>query len=147
MTLHGDAGGTNVFRVELDDLARPTTFDVRAPAGAKVLVDVRGGPVGDIGWGEFWYSGGVEASDVLLNFAQTLELTVSGFRMDASVLAPYAHLDGTAGDFRGTTVVASQQGDNDFHADGELSGALTVTSTCDVAAPDGAPEIPDPYAP
>jgi choice-of-anchor A domain-containing protein len=112
--LTGTNADTNVFSVDGDDIAMASGFEIRAPAGSTVLVNVSGEAVSFSNFG--MSLAGVTSRTVLFNAyeATSIELHSIGFR--GSLLAPFADVTFDNGDLRGTLVAASLIGSGEFHS-------------------------------
>lgn len=105
LNLTGTNVGLNVFALGGSQLSGLNGLNITAPAGSTVLVNVAGNPGAFTGYGQ--QLNGVGGDHVLFNFADATALTVSGFSLRGSVLAPRAALDLTNGNIEGNVVVGS----------------------------------------
>src|SRR5688572_30099827 len=86
--LNGTAG-ENVFNVPASVLWNANDLRIKAPAGAKVIVNVTGTEARMQFMG-FHLEGGVDKEDVILNFPQATKVTLQGIGIFGNVLAPRA---------------------------------------------------------
>lgn len=138
--------GANVFAVDSQDLTGAVNIRVVGDPGfpsAQAVVNV----VGDATHPALAFERGqVELSDIdesalLFNFCGITDLRIWAYGLRGSLLAPFAHLDFSAGSVDGALVVRSLTGDAELHC-ATFAGGLTVNSTCDAQAPQGAPGLP-----
>jgi len=106
-TLTGEEG-VNVVTVDAADLRSAWQVTIDAPAGSVVYVNVPDEAVA-LDWTGWEYTGGIEASDVLVNLphAVLLELTSTNA---VNILAPQASTTFEAGLVAGSLVVGDLQG-------------------------------------
>lgn len=143
------AGAANqslyIFSVNASQLTSGYTYlDFSGTGSATIIVNVNG----SIAAGSSIVNGGFQGtngSDVLFNFYNASQITVSSF--DASILAPYATVYGNAGDFAGSLVAENFTGGSttsEFHSNDAFSGTLPADPNLDVppssSIPTPAPE-------
>ena len=118
LNLVGTDANLNVFDLAGSDLAGLNGFNLTAPTGSTVLVNVSGNPGAFTNYG--MSLNGVGNSDVLFNFADATNLNLSGFDFRGSILAPGATLNFTNGQINGTTVVneVAAGSSGEFHVPG-----------------------------
>lgn len=102
----------NVFKVSVADLNNARTFNVSAPNGSAVLVNVEGD-------GIIW-SGGLEVygtaiNNVLYNFYQATNIKISNIDVRGTVLAPFAAVDFPSGVQNGQMICKSLTGRGQFN--------------------------------
>lgn len=132
LVLQGTSTTLNVFTITAAEFASTNNnIDIEAPLGSTIVVNVLGVNV-TLGTGLYYngvqHSGDDETDDrILFNFAQANTVQING-QFNASVLAPYAILSGSAqmsGNF-----IAAQIGSTGEVHNGEFIGdPLTPTPT------------------
>lgn len=145
-----NAGAANqslyIFSINASQLTSGYTYlNFSGTGNATVIVNVNG----SIAAGSSVVNGGFQGtngSDVLFNFYNASQITVSSF--DASILAPYATVYGNAGDFAGTLVAENFTGGSttsEFHSGDDFAGGLPQDPNLDVPPPSSIPSpAPEP---
>lgn len=123
LNLVGSDPNLNVFNLAGSDLAGLNGFNLTAPTGSTVLVNVSGNPGTFTNYGMNLF--GVGTSDVLFNFHEATAVNISGFGFQGSILAPDATLNFVNGQINGTTIVneIANGSSGEFHVpnfDGDL---------------------------
>jgi choice-of-anchor A domain-containing protein len=129
-----------IFSVNASQLTSGYTYlDFSGTGSATVIVNV----TGSIAAGSSIVNGGLQGtsgSNVLFNFYNASEITVSSF--NASVLAPFATVYGNPGDFAGNLVAENFIGGvsaSEFHADDVFNGTLPVDPNLNAPPPGSIP--------
>jgi choice-of-anchor A domain-containing protein len=109
--LHGDGRSElQVFSLPGDAVLAAHTFAVDGiPAGASVLINVRGSHTGLTNMSMSSLT--PHRARVLFNFPQAIELTLAGISVEGSVLAPLAAINKPQGVIWGSVVAQSWNGD------------------------------------
>lgn len=136
----GGRDDVNVFAISAHHLegASSLTFDV--PAGANVVVNIRGGTVRFQDFGVFGES--LDPTRVLFNAPEAWSVRIEAFDFSGSLLAPRADVDFDNGQFNGQLVAWSVQGDGlaDGLPDGQFNHrpyrppVCPVVEVCEVDA-------------
>lgn len=103
----------NVFAVSAAALAAATWWQISAPAGSDVIVNVTGTSAAIQNMGISYV--GPTASRVVFNFPQATALTIAGAAVNAAVLAPCAALTFNNGQLNGRLWVGSWTGTGEPH--------------------------------
>ncbi len=113
ITLTGSDPTLNVFDLSGADLASAVWFELDAPAGSTVLVNIDGTSVS---FGAFYMRlVGVDETTVLYHFPDATYVEMSALGLRGSLLAPLAHVDFDNGNFDGNLVAASLSGTAEGH--------------------------------
>jgi len=132
ITLTGTKSGLNVFSVAASSINSANGLTINVPSGSTALVNISGGSVTFQNFGITL--NGVDARHVVYNCSSATSITINGFGMLGSLLAPQAAVNFPSGNINGTLIAASLTGsgqENDYGFAGDLSGtpALpTITS-------------------
>jgi choice-of-anchor A domain-containing protein len=113
LNLRGMHGEMNVFAVTAEQLANAHSITILTPFRSAVLINVSGESVriADLGL----RIRGAECANVLWNFPEADELTVTGVGLKGSILAPTAALSFQNGQIQGTVVASSMTGNGQFN--------------------------------
>lgn len=112
ITLTGSSPILNVFSVPGSWFDGASDFTIDAPAGSTVLVNIGGSSVSIANQG--WSLRGVDASTVLYNFSAATSLSMSGVRVQGTILAPGAGVSFSNGSLNGSMVANSVSGRGTF---------------------------------
>ncbi len=113
VTLTGTDPTLNVFDLAGSDLEAAVWFELDAPAGSVVLVNVSGN---NLSWGNFYMNlVGVDERTVLYHFPDATDLEMGGIGVRGSILAPLADVTFDNGNFDGNLVAASLTGTAEGH--------------------------------
>lgn len=102
------SSGINVLSISSAELNNAHTFVVNGAADAILYINVAGGDV-SLNSTTWTYSGGITASDVLVNYYEASKLTLSS-RNDVNILAPFADTTFTSGLVTGNLIVGDLEG-------------------------------------
>ncbi|WP_224246139.1 choice-of-anchor A family protein [Hyalangium gracile] len=106
--LTGTRTGVNVFNVPASGFTGAARFTIDVPAGSFVLINIRGASAT---FQNFGYSlSGVDASNILYNFVDTTAISASSFGFQGTVLAPYARMSFSNGNWEGAVYAVSLTG-------------------------------------
>lgn len=120
LLLTGSQSGLNVFSLTASDLASAHGLTIAAAAGSKVLVNVAGSSAS---WQNMGINlGGIASGDVLFNFFDATDLSLSGIGINGSVLAPNAAVTFNNGQLNGLLVAGSFDGTGELHNTGYTGG-------------------------
>lgn len=126
--LDGTDPEINVFNISGDALASTVYFQINAPAGSSVLVNVtpQSGTTNNVmqNFG-FGIQGGVNRDSIVFHFPDTENLTMQGIGVQGTVLAPKAHLDFNNGSIDGILIGANLLGNGEVHNIG-FAGCLPL---------------------
>jgi choice-of-anchor A domain-containing protein len=123
LSFNGSSSSLNVFSTQGSVIDSAHNFQVYAPAGSTVLINIAGQSVT---WDNMSVGlNGVENYNVIYNFYEATSLNMSGIGINGSVLAPKADVIFNNGQFNGTLVAKSLAGNGEFHHTG-FQGALPV---------------------
>lgn len=111
--LVGQDPNLNVFNLNGSNLSAARFFQINAPAGSTVVVNVTGENISLSNFG--MQINGVSRQNVLYNFVNATSLSSSGFTFEGSVLAPLAQYNFNNGNIEGTLIAASVSGNGEFH--------------------------------
>jgi choice-of-anchor A domain-containing protein len=113
LNLTGHDASLNVFTIPAEQLGRAVGFNVSAPAGSTVLVNVSGtaGRMQNFGMNVL----GTDRQHVLFNFTAATTLTLGAISVQGSVLAPFADVSFDNGNLEGTLIARSMTGTGEFH--------------------------------
>lgn len=93
----------NVFDLSGSDLLSANAFNISAPDGSTVLVNISGDTSGMTNMA--LVLNGVENTNILYNFYEATDLTLEGLSIQGSVLAPFAAVDFDNGNIDGQMIV------------------------------------------
>lgn len=123
LSFNGTSNGLNVFFAHGSLIDSAYNFQVNAPAGSTVLINVAGQSVT---WDNMSVGlNGVENYNVIYNFYEATSLTLAGIGINGSVLAPNADVIFNNGQFNGTLIARSLSGNGEFHLT-NFKGVLPV---------------------
>ena len=142
--LTGTDASLNIFTLSYSQLAASTTFQISAPSGSTVLVNVLGGNGTNFTLpnnGAISVSG-TTLDKVLVNLPDATSINLAG-SWNSSLLAPNATVTGTSGDFNGNLIARSLNGgglelhDRLFtgHINGGGGNPIPEPGTCVLFAP------------
>jgi len=121
VTMSGSDATLNTFMLSGSDLSSATSVSISAPAGSVVVVNIDGNAPSA---GNFAISlSGVDETTVLWNFYEATSLSLTSIGWEGSLLAPYADITFSNGNFDGNLVGASLTGPAEGHLygwDGEV---------------------------
>ncbi len=113
ITMVGTAADTNVFEIDGNDILGANTLIISAPAGSSVLVNVTGG------YTRFQNMGmvtlGIGREDVLFNFPEASFIVLKWVQFEGSILAPFATVQASWGNFMGTMAAGDLRGCHEYH--------------------------------
>lgn len=112
LNLTGSNPYMNVFDVDGNELNAAHTVNISVPNGSVVLVNVSGST---INWNGGLFVNGTAINNVLYNFYEATDLTISAIDVRGSVLAPYADLHFPSGVINGQVIVKSMTGQGQFN--------------------------------
>lgn len=115
INLVGDARGMNVFTVPGTALAAATYLTVRVPEGATVVVNVSGTSTAMRDFG--FKLTGVSRQQVVFNFFEATELTLSHVGIEGTVLAPFAGVAFSDGVIHGGLIAQAMRGNGQMDED------------------------------
>ncbi len=121
ITLSGNNSAVNIFDVPGSDLNSAHSLTMIAPADSLVLINVSGTNETLENFGITL--DGVNSQEVLWNYSQATSLSINGFQVDGSLLAPNAAVNFSNGQIDGTLVADSVTGSS-----GELHNFPLVVS-------------------
>jgi len=98
LILTGTAPMFNVFEVDGELISNSNNMTITVPSGAVVIVNITGET---ISWSGGLSVSGTDISNVLYNFNDATDLTISGIDIRGSLLAPKAHVNFVAGVING----------------------------------------------
>jgi choice-of-anchor A domain-containing protein len=104
----------NVFDLNASDLNGAVLFNIDAPAGTSVVVNIRGASATFGGFG-IHFTGGINQNGVLFNFVDANTLSAQGFGFWGTVLAPNADVYFSNGSFDGGFYARSFTGNAEGH--------------------------------
>jgi len=128
LVLTGASKTINYFTVPSSDFGAGS-IEIDVPSGSTVVVNVTGTTVTFNSAGVF-VNGNAESdtnddgNQILFNFPTATTVNVNG-ALDASILAPYAVLNGNGGQIGGTIIAAQISGNSEYHND-EFVGAIPL---------------------
>lgn len=103
-------GGVNVVDIDAATLSSAWGFTVNAPSMATVYINViNTGHSASLDSTTWNYTGGISAGNVLVNYAQTTALSLSGGNT-TNILAPFADVTFSSGQLTGGLVTGNLQG-------------------------------------
>ena len=112
VNLNGSDPYLNVFTVNASDLSAANNMQIGVPNGSVVVVNVLGSTVN-------WHGGlsvsGTAINNVLYNFPQTTDMTISGINVTGSILAPFAAVSFPTGVQNGQMICKSVKGSGQFN--------------------------------
>jgi choice-of-anchor A domain-containing protein len=112
--MRGTSTDVNVFDVNASAFNGAVLWNIEAPAGSFVVVNIRGASANFAGFG-INFAGGIDQHGVLFNFVDATNITAQGFGFWGTVLAPYAHIHSTNGSFDGGIYARSFHGNTEGH--------------------------------
>ncbi len=141
--LTGSDTALNVFTLQASALASATSFNLLAPAGSTVLINVEGTAVTMQNFG-FLYSG-VAREQVLFNMLDATSLTMQGISIEGSILAPWANTTFNNGQMNGQLITVNLQGGGELHHH-PFTGTLPPPGGNPPTDPPTSPAIPEPLS-
>jgi choice-of-anchor A domain-containing protein len=112
--VHGTDSSLNVVSFDASDFNGAVLFNIDAPAGSMVVVNITGASASFSGFG-ISFSGGIDQQGVLYNFVDATSITAQGFGFWGTVLAPNADITFTNGSFDGGIYAKSLSGNAEGH--------------------------------
>ena len=125
----------NVFNVDGAVLTAKSDVQIEVPNGSVVLVNISGN---NISWNGGLEVRGTSISNVLYNFYEATNASISGIDIRGSILAPYATFDFSAGVQNGQMIAKSVVGSGQFNnsmftgnipVSEEITNCATVSSS------------------
>jgi len=130
LSFNGSSSGLNVFSTQTSAIDAAYNFQVYAPAGSTVLINVAGQSVT---WDNMSVGlNGVQNYNVIYNFFEATTLNLSSIGINGSILAPKADVTFNNGQFNGILVAKSLNGTGEFHDVG-FQGTLPVPEPSSLA--------------
>jgi choice-of-anchor A domain-containing protein len=109
----GTNANLNTFVTSAADINSANSFQISAPTGSTVVINVAGQTVN---WDYMGISlGGTDKYHVLYNFYEATTLNVAGISILGSILAPNANVNFSNGNIEGTLVAQTLSGGGEFH--------------------------------
>jgi choice-of-anchor A domain-containing protein len=128
--LTGTKTDINYFNLTAAQLGKTWGINISAPAGSTVIVNISG-TTANFKFAGYSLSGGINASNVLLNFSQATTINLNGVGIEGSILAPKAHLNFDNGQIRGTVVACSMCGYGQFNwLESNVNTPVTTGTVC-----------------
>ena len=125
--LTGSEAGLNVFNVTTEQMTGISQLKIEAPTTSTVLVNVTGSTLNMMYFGML---ANVTASNILFNFKDATALSFAGFGWQGSILAPGAAVAAKWGEFNGSVIVKSLEGNTHQNAEFHnklFTGNITTT--------------------
>ncbi|MCK9280632.1 MAG: choice-of-anchor A family protein, partial [Melioribacteraceae bacterium] len=130
LKLVGNDPFLNVFSVLGSELSTANNFEVNAPNGSVVLINIDGTNV-------TWTGGltvtGTSSNNVLFNFPNATTLKIQGIDVRGSILAPFAAVDFVSGVQNGQMVCKSLTGIGQFNLSSFIGSIPQATDIVNVA--------------
>ncbi|WP_245591992.1 choice-of-anchor A family protein [Cystobacter fuscus] len=114
LMLNGTHPVLNVFDMSASAFTRATLFELHAPAGSFVVVNVRGASA-TLSRFAMLFSGGIDLHRVLFNFVDATSIDASSIGIQGTVLAPNARVTFNDGAWDGGIYALSLTGDAEGH--------------------------------
>ncbi|KFE67004.1 immunoglobulin-like domain-containing protein [Hyalangium minutum] len=114
ISMTGNRSTVNVFDISASAFTGAVYWQINAPAGSLVVVNIRGSAARFTNFG-IQFSGGIDQHGVLFNFVDTTSITASGFGFWGTVLAPYADVNFNNGSWDGGIYAKSFTGNAEGH--------------------------------
>jgi len=117
----------NIFNISGEDLAKAVYFQITAPPGSSVLVNVtpRNDGTNLIQNFGFALNGGVNRDHVAFHFPNTQELTIFGIGVQGTIFAPIANINFNNASIDGIMIGANLSGNGEVHHVG-FTGCLPL---------------------
>jgi len=125
VALKGISTTENRFTVSGSDISMCNDFNINTPAGSTVIVNVTGD---NITWKGGFALTGATNRDILVNFVDATNITVSNIRIPASILAPKTTLTFPTGEINGQVVAKNINGSGQFN-NYKFNGKVTLERT------------------
>lgn len=122
--LDGTSNEINVFNVPGSAVSSAVYFQINAPAGSSVLVNIDGTVNSMQNFG-FSLQGGVNRDHVVFHFFETETLTLSGIGIQGTVFAPDADVSFNNGSIDGIMIPDNLTGNGEIHRVG-FNGCLPL---------------------
>jgi choice-of-anchor A domain-containing protein/uncharacterized repeat protein (TIGR01451 family) len=119
----------NVFSVSGSELSAANNFEIDAPNGSVVLVNIQGQ---DVSWTGGLVIYGTDKSNVLYNFYQATTLKIQGIDVRGSILAPFATVNFVTGVQNGQMIAKCITGQGQFN-NTQFIGNIPVDHITNVA--------------
>ena len=110
----GHNAGVNTFSVDASQFGRTVYMNINAPAGSRVVINVRGAFARFANFGSS-FSGGIDQKGVLFNFIDTTKIEASSYGFWGTVLAPKADVTFNNGSWDGGIYARSLTGTAEGH--------------------------------
>lgn len=102
----------NVFSIADTVINKAGNVDLTAPNGSVVVVNILGK---DVNWKGGLTITGTDITNVIYNFPEAQNITIGGIDVRGSILAPFAHVNFTAGVQNGQMIAKSITGAGQFN--------------------------------
>ncbi|WP_075305972.1 choice-of-anchor A family protein [Hyalangium minutum] len=112
--LRGTSTTTNIFNVNASAFNGAALLNINVPAGSMVIINIRGASATLRNFG-YQLSSGIDARNILYNFVDTTSITSSSFGIRGTVLAPYARINFSNGNWDGGIYAVSLTGNAEGH--------------------------------
>ncbi len=122
----------NTFEIDGIALSNANDMNISVPTGAVVVVNITGN---NISWSGGLSVLGTEISNVLYNFVDATEITISGIDVRGTVLAPKAHINFIAGVINGQMICEYFEGQgqmNNVKFRGFIPGNPEITNCAEI---------------
>lgn len=136
INLSGTNPDVNRFTVSGSDISACNNFLIDVPENSTVLINVTGD---NIDWSGGFQLKGATNANVLINFFEATEITISGIDIKASVLAPKATLNFPAGLISGQVIAYNVYGSGQFNwvkFIGKITLEMTITNVAELLSVD-----------
>jgi choice-of-anchor A domain-containing protein/uncharacterized repeat protein (TIGR01451 family) len=134
LKLTGSDPFLNVFKVNGSDLSSANDFQIDVPNGSVVVVNINGT---NVSWEGGLVVTGTAINNVLYNFYQATNLSITGINVRGSILAPNAALTYPSGLITGQVFVHSMTGSGQFNLSpfqGNITVDTVITNTASVTS-------------
>jgi choice-of-anchor A domain-containing protein len=110
----GHNAGVNTFSVDASQFGRTVYMNINAPAGSRVIINVRGASARFANFGSS-FSGGIDQKGVLFNFIDATKIEASSYGFWGTILAPKADVTFNNGSWDGGIYARSLTGTAEGH--------------------------------
>jgi choice-of-anchor A domain-containing protein len=114
ISMNGTSSNVNVFDISASAFTGAVYWQINAPAGSLVVVNIRGASASFSNFG-IQFGGGINQHGVLFNFVDTTLISAQGFGIWGTVLAPYADVQFNNGSWDGGIYAKSFTGNAEGH--------------------------------
>lgn len=126
LQLNGSEAGLNVFSITAAQLSSAHGLSISVAPGSQVLVNVSGSAAT---WQNMGINlNGLSSANVLFNFYEATDLTMSGIGINGSILAPNTNVKFDNGQLNGILIAGNFQGTGELHNTGYAGDLLTPTN-------------------